>query len=529
MGTLLSVDSASTVTLLLSGFHRPSGMDIDPLTGDIYLAERRGQILRVTPTLEVETIADGFVFLDYSSGFETDTNDYFVGMRFSPTGDLFVVDPGTHSIYKISRNRVIADAGPDRTKEEGSLVTLDGSASTGENLTFSWSQLAGPAVSLSDPAGAQPTFTAPTLAGGFGSQVVTFELTVWSGGQSSSDTVDITVVNVNHAPQAEAGAEQVVKEGSFVTLAGGDSFDPDGDAITYAWMQTAGTPVVLSETHTATPSFTAPLLPGGIGEVGTLEFALTVSDGALSHTDNVPVVVEQVNHAPVANAGADQTRNEGTMVTLDGTGSSDPDGDPLTSYTWRQVGGPAVALSDANSPTPFFTAPVTGPGGGTFVFKLTVSDGLLNNEPAAAEPDEHVTINVVNVNDPPLCRAAEASPARLWPPDHKMSQVGIVGVSDPDNDQVQITVTGVTQDELLNGLSDGDTSPDAVIQGDKVLLRAERSGKGNGRVYQITFTANDSQATGGSCTGSVKIGVPLSMKPGMAAVDDGQLYDSTRP
>ena len=61
------------------------------------------------------------------------------------------------------------------------------------------------------------------------------------------------------------------------------------------------------------------------------------------------------------------------------------------------------------------------------------------------------------------------------------------------------------------------------------MLRAERSEKGNGRVYQIYFTATDNQVTGGSCSGSVNIGVPDTMKSGQSAVDDGQLYDSTLP
>ncbi|MDL1937369.1 hypothetical protein FBQ80_17745 [Candidatus Brocadia sp. AMX2] len=94
--------------------------------------------------------------------------------------------------------------------------------------------------------------------------------------------------------------------------------------------------------------------------------------------------------------------------------------------------------------------------------------------------------------------------------------------ADPDNNQVTITITGVTQDEPVDGLGDGDTSPDAVIQGDKVLLRAERSGNGNGRVYRITFTADD--GAGGSCTGTVNVCVPHSSQS--ECIDDGQNYNS---
>src|SRR6266571_695545 len=56
-----------------------------------------------------------------------------------------------------------------------------------------------------------------------------------------------------------------------------------------------------------------------------------------------------------------------------------------------------------------------------------------------------------------------------------LAAVVIGGVSDPENDQITLTVTAVTQDGPVQGLDEGDTSPDAVLQEDKVLLRAERS------------------------------------------------------
>ena len=63
----------------------------------------------------------------------------------------------------------------------------------------------------------------------------------------------------------------------------------------------------------------------------------------------------------------------------------------------------------------------------------------------------------------------------------------VSGATDPDGDPVTHTITGVTQDEPLNGQGDGDTSPDARdVPGhaDQVNLRAERSGNGDGRVYR---------------------------------------------
>ena len=418
----------------------------------------------------------------------------------------------------------LANAGPDQTVSEGALVTLDGSKSGGTNVTFNWQQLAGPAVTLDAPTSARPAFTAPTLPGGFGSQVLTFQVAVSSGGESSTDTVDITVSNVNTAPEAHAGAPQTVKELSPVTMDGTASFDPDGDSLTYAWAQTGGTPVEIAGANLAKPTFQAPQLTGGASGSEMLTFELTVSDGncatCLSSSASVTITVEQENHAPTAQAGPDQTTNEGGNVTLNGIASSDPDGDAI-SYSWTQVSGPAVALSNPASSSPTFTAPVTDPGGAMLVFALVVGDGQL-----VSAADE-VAVNVLNANDPPRCDLATASPALLWPPDHKLVRVDIVGVTDPDtSDALSITITGVTQDEPVTGLGDGDTSPDAIMQGNHVLLRAERAGMDDGRVYHVHFTATDHAVSGGSCTGTVTVGVPHSLK---SPLDGGQAHDSTRP
>ncbi len=79
----------------------------------------------------------------------------------------------------------------------------------------------------------------------------------------------------------------------------------------------------------------------------------------------------------------------------------------------------------------------------------------------------------------------------------------------------------------MNDGSSGPFSPDAVIQSGSASVRAERNGTDNGRVYQLSFRANDGQ--GGVCTGAVKVGVPHSLQKGATEIDDGQVYDSTVP
>jgi len=258
------------------------------------------------------------------------------------------------------------------------------------------------------------------------------------------------------------------------------------------------------------------VLPGGTGSVAILTFALTVSDGALSNSKEARVTVEQGNHAPTADDGPPQTVAAGALVTLDASASFDPDGDPLT-YSWTQTGGPAVSLSDPTTANPSFVAPAVA-GVTTLSFRVRVSDTQLTSD------SDGVAVTVTTTNSPPLCDLARAWPPILWPPNHRMIPVKIKGVADPDHDRVVITIDKVTQDEPVNGYGDGDTSPDAVILPKWVLVRAERSGKGNGRVYEIKFSADDGH--GGNCTGKVQVKVPRGWSH---PIDDGQDFDSTLP
>jgi hypothetical protein len=228
----------------------------------------------------------------------------------------------------------------------------------------------------------------------------------------------------------------------------------------------------------------------------------------------------QTNNPPIANAGPDQTVNESSTVQLDGTGSSDPDGDPIN-YSWTQVQGTPVTLSDASSAQPTFTAPNQSPKAQeTLKFSLTVRDTS-----GASSPADSVDITVQDRYAPPDCSSAQPSVSKLWPANHKFRRVSIVGVTEADPTiTLSIAVTSVYQDEPTVGTAGGDAAPDAVIQPDgTVLLRAERASSGNGRVYHVGFTASDGY--GGSCSSTVTVCVPIT-KNG-SCIDGGALYDST--
>ncbi|MBJ6751389.1 HYR domain-containing protein [Geomonas anaerohicana] len=198
---------------------------------------------------------------------------------------------------------------------------------------------------------------------------------------------------------------------------------PSKDAATYLWEQTAGPAVTLNDPRAAQPTFSAPEVgPSG----ATLTFKLTVTGCSplqtRSLTTNVNVANVVTNRAPVASATyAPSQVYEGTTVTLDGSSSSDPDGNPLT-YTWSQLTGPAVTLT-ADGAKATFTAPaqVPFPDGASLSFHLIVSDGSLSSS-----TDQ--IVNVLWVNDPP--KAALSCPETV----NEGAQITLNGSGSSDSD-----------------------------------------------------------------------------------------------
>ncbi len=415
-----------------------------------------------------------------------------------------------------------ANAGDDQNADEGTTVHLGGSGTDpdGNALTYTWNQSSGPSVVLSDPTDPNATFTSPQVA--CAGDTVVMTLTVDDGYSGvATDDVQINIANVNHVPTADAGMNQQVQEGDLVSLHG-TGMDQDGEPLTFQWNQVSGPSVTLSSASGQDAGFTAPGIGGGDPNASIeLGFTLTVMDDCGGSTTAGPITVHVANipHAPVAVAQSNPTSaNEGgDTVQLDGSMSSDPDMDPLT-YVWTQCSGPAVTLvyspGDTYHVMPMFATPWVS-ADTQLKFKLTVSD------PYGGTSSAYVTVTVINSHAPPDASHATAGVGVLWPPDHKMALVHILGVVNPNNDP--IVITGVAQDEPTNGLGDGDTPIDAIISGDSVQLRAERSGNGNGRVYHVCFTVQDPEK---DATGCVTVSVPKSKKADVAG-DGGSLYDST--
>jgi WD40 repeat protein len=146
---------------------------------------------------------------------------------------------------------------------------------------------------------------------------------------------------------------------------------------------------------------------------------------------------------------------------------------------------------------------------------------LILSTPQALTPDDTDTLYdlyAFQANQPPDCSGVAATRTLLWPPNRRLRLVEIFGATDPDGDAVTLTITGVTQDERLGSRPDAARTPSP----DTVRLRATRLARGDGRVYRVSFTASDGQA---SCSGTVKVSVPRNRRT--TAVDSAPpSYDS---
>jgi len=235
---------------------------------------------------------------------------------------------------------------------------------TAGTLTFS----SGPAVAVGSLANAG---TATTVT--FSPRTVTslrFTVTSVAAGTTASGLSELEVFGVE-SPSADAGEDLRLALGDVVLDGSGTT---GGAPLSWIWQQVSGPEVALTGSTTKAPSFRA-------SAVGTYTFRLTAAVGANRSTDEVTVTIidPATNQAPRASAGPDQTGATGVTVTLDGSGSEDPDGHPL-SWAWAQTGGAPVELSDPTAASPSFVPDLAG----NYSFEVTVSDGLLTATDAVA-------------------------------------------------------------------------------------------------------------------------------------------------
>jgi phosphatidylserine/phosphatidylglycerophosphate/cardiolipin synthase-like enzyme len=397
----------------------------------------------------------------------------------------------------------IASAGNNQTVVEGGTVTLDSSGSSDpdlDSLSHSWSQTAGTSVTMNNPTSVNPSFTAPEVSET--GDTLLFKLVVDDGhGGSSTDYVMVTVQHVNKAPVANAGPNQNVTEQTTVLLDGSASFDPDGDSISYSWIRISGPTVALSNASITSPTFVAPDVPS-LGVLITLQLTVT-DDKGLSNTDAVEIRVNNANKLPLAKAGNDQSVNEGSLVLLNSSLSTDPDGNVIQ-HNWKQTGGPPVSLIGAATSTATFTAPFITGASIQLTFEVTVTDDDQGTN------SDSIIITITNSNQAPV---AEAGPPQTV---DEHNPVTLDGSVSHDNDGIIATFSWVQVDgpsaTMFNSTTDHPTfeAPEAGSIGESLT-------------FELTVTDN----YGESSKDNVTIFVNNLNQPPIADAGPGQLVNET--
>ncbi|MCB1765327.1 MAG: hypothetical protein KDJ22_04575 [Candidatus Competibacteraceae bacterium] len=357
--------------------------------------------------LHVSSITPNTVSLANPSGTASDGHPYVAVLL--PTGELAAGATVTNVILRFSNPSnvgfnfthhvvgtlaasnapPVADAGPDQTAPVGMTVILDGSGSTdpdGDDLTYDWTLPtvpAGSTATLADPTTVNPRLTLDR-PGDYTAQLVV------NDGQADSAPDTVTISTENTPPVAHAGPDQSAPVTTTVTLDGSASSDVDGDTLTFAWTlvsQPAGSTAALVNATTVNPNLT-------LDQAGTYTVQLLVNDGQVdSAPDSVTISTE--NSPPVAEAGPAQTVPLGATVQLNGAGSSDADGDPLT-YQWTLTSVPVGSTATLTNPTtvnPSFIADQSG----AYVAQLIVNDGTVNSAPD--------TVTISTENSKPVANA----------------------------------------------------------------------------------------------------------------------------
>jgi len=291
------------------------------------------------------------------------------GFTFQVSDGSVLSNPGTVTITVNPVNDApVADDQDATTDEDAAVeVTLTGSDIDGDDLTFSV---------VSDPAhgtlsGTTPNLTYTPEADFNGSDSFTFRA---SDGAADSNlaTVSITVNPVPDAPVADDLAVTTEEDvAAAVTLAGRDA---DGDPVTFS---------VVTGPANGTLSGAAPNLTytPAADFNGSDSFTYEASAGGLdSNIATVSITVNSVNDPPLADAGFDEIVVAGSTVSLDGSASSDGEGDALT-FSWTFVAipdGSAAVFSDPAAVNPSFVADLVG----DYLVALVASDGIDDSAPA---------------------------------------------------------------------------------------------------------------------------------------------------
>lgn len=387
-----------TLTLTLRNV---SGSAIPAADGMVYLA-----IENLTPSVasiknNPGTSSEGLPYYEISTDDLMPGGSVAVVVSFiNPSRQRYSFDANSYIQQGPVNRRPVANAGADINTVSGSEVKLDATGSydpDGDLVTLHWTLVSAPENSLAmlaDESSTNPRLT-PDLAGEY-----VFELIANDGQMDSEpDTVTVTAFDAVSPPNARAGPDQHVLTGSLVSLDGSASDDPKGLSLSFDWS--------VSEVPTGSSVTDADIwLPDQsraefIPDVdGSYVFNLRVDNAILTDDDSVQVFASGSNVPPTADAGPEKAARTQEVVTLDGTGSFDPDDGPQAlSHSWSLVARPSGSsltnndIVNANTANPSLTLDSEGP----YIARLRVDDGAasdVDNVLVLADdtpPEMHIT------------------------------------------------------------------------------------------------------------------------------------------
>ncbi len=310
---------------------------------------------------------------------------------------------------KFKGDRPSAVTGDATTAEPQIEAALDATASVpsapGQALQTIWTQVGGPAVTLSDPSSSRATFMAPQIDARAGPTSLAFQLAVVENGVVSEPRV--VAIEVAHRPIADPGRARSVVPGSAVTLDAGPSFDRNSAGLTHTWRVIEGG-VTLDDPTSASPTFTAP------ASDAVIRLGLIVDDGRARSFESTLVVDVTSSPGELADAGREQYVGRMATVHLSGLASQgvstllDGGGAPSGSVSWVQRSGPPVDLDGAQTLYPAFTAPRQA---ADLMFELRVSDeaATAHTTWVRVRPDESNVPPTTIANGPLLATTASVS------------------------------------------------------------------------------------------------------------------------
>ena len=385
-------------------------------------------------------------------------------------------------IITCSNQVPVADAGAPIIVDFLNTAQLNGSATDpdGDPMTYAWTLVSKPEGSvavLSSTTILNPTFT-PDVQGSYQFALVATDNT----GLSSSPST-VAVSTGNHQPVANAGDDIIMSANTSVAL-NGSGTDADSDPLTFKWRvitapMGSGGDSTISDLNIAKPDFTPDIK-------GDYVLGLIVNDGYVNSVEDT-MKIHVLNNQPVANAGSNQNGHviygSNLVFNLNGSASSDPDGDSLT-YRWRVLSKPAGSLATLSSTSIYDPTLTLIDFPGAYVVGLTVNDGAIDSAES--------TVTLTFVNNPPVANAGTNKSQHTAFGVPNVFNLDGGGSSDLDSDSLSYTWRVISKPSGSTATLSSTTIVNPTITADKlgayVIGLIVNDGYVNSAESQVTLT-----------------------------------------